>query len=171
MISSQGIVAQDNWIVARKHQPNSIEHLAPRPHARPGLYRSRPASAPVRSHTVGQRKRPQTASRLPHVGKSDRNALQKAIHGETGPAMIGVTNFAFSPQQKLYIDDFEQVTAGALTHPFTSITSFNVGSAPHNLLTGAANPCVPLSRKLLPLAARRVPAQVPRTRTSALRAH
>jgi len=140
MLHTQGIVGNNNeWIVARQHKPNSIDHLAPTPPMRPALYRSRPASAPVRSQPGQRKKRPQTASCLPNVRSSaDRNPLQKAIHGDTGPAMIGVTNFAFSPQQKMYIDDFEQVTAGSLTHPFCSITSFNVGSAPHNLLTGSA---------------------------------
>jgi len=54
--------------------------------------------------------------------------------------MMGVTTYAFSRPQKSYLGDFEEVVAASLTHPYTSITSFNVGSVPHNLITGTAYP-------------------------------
>lgn len=69
---------------------------------------------------------------------TEMSKLQKAIYGQSGPPMSGVTTYPYSRAQKLYEEDFEQVVASSLTHPYMSITSFNVGSAPHNLITGTA---------------------------------
>jgi len=65
-------------------------------------------------------------------------SLQKAIYGHTGPPMSGVTTYPHGRSQKLYEEEFEQLVAATLTHPFTSITAFNCGSVPHNLITGTA---------------------------------
>ena len=85
-----------------------------------------------------------------HKAKSDDEAvnkevrdLQKAIDGDTGPAMIGVASYPYSATQKNYLDDFEMLVASTITHPYIGSTCFNKGSAPHNLLTGAQQPQSP----------------------------
>lgn len=52
--------------------------------------------------------------------------------------MSGVTTYPHSRLHAMYKEEFEQLVAASLTHPFTSITAFNCGSVPHNLITGTA---------------------------------
>jgi len=52
--------------------------------------------------------------------------------------MTGVQNYAYSKSERSYLEDFEPVVAATIQHPYTAITSFNVGSAPHNLISGTA---------------------------------
>ena len=72
------------------------------------------------------------------VTYSGKTPLQKLIDGDTGPPMIGVSTYPYSVAQKLYKDDFEQMVASTITHPYIAGTSFNVNSAPHDLLEGSA---------------------------------
>ena len=52
--------------------------------------------------------------------------------------MIGVTTYPYTIPQNMYRSDFETLVASTITHPFISMTTFNKGSAPHNILTGSA---------------------------------
>eukprot|EP00965_Chrysotila_dentata_P255866 6212362-Pleurochrysis_carterae.AAC.9 len=138
--------------ITRVHAPNSLEHLSQRP-VRPrssGSLRTplptpgRPQSASSYYRGTKTMTRPAsaaarmpTANRIPGLKPvTEMSKLQKAIYGQSGPPMSGVTTYPYSRAQKLYEEDFEQVVASSLTHPYMSITSFNVGSAPHNLITG-----------------------------------
>ena len=98
---------------------------------------SRPASAVPKSASVAPSYNSITSLRSSAV-KTD---LQKAIDGDTGPAMIGVASYPYSATQKNYLDDFEMLVASTITHPYIGSTCFNKGSAPHNLLTGAQPRC------------------------------
>ena len=136
-------------LLSRVHKHNSLEYLQPMKGSRPGSAASRPRSA-ASSKGAGRSSRPASAvpksmasaapsynsitSLRSSVVKTD---LQKAIDGDTGPAMIGVASYPYSATQKNYLDDFEMLVAGTITHPYVCSTSSNKGSSPHNLLTGA----------------------------------
>ena len=51
--------------------------------------------------------------------------------------MIGVATYPYSIPQNIYRTDFETLVASTITHPYISMTTFNKGSAPHNILTGS----------------------------------
>ena len=51
--------------------------------------------------------------------------------------MIGVTTYPYSIPQSVYRQDFETLVASTITHPYISMTTFNQGSSPHNVLTGS----------------------------------
>ena len=51
--------------------------------------------------------------------------------------MIGVSTYPYSRAQSSYREDFEQLVASTITHPYISTTNMSQGSCPHNLLTGA----------------------------------
>lgn len=67
-----------------------------------------------------------------------KSLAQKNIDGEMGPKMIGVTTYPYSNPQRLYLQDFRALVANTITHPYMATTGFNVGSAPHDILAGAA---------------------------------
>ena len=143
-------------LVQRVHKNNSLDHLmrgtASRPGSaavkrpgsaassgRPRSRASRPQSAAQDSRPVLSRKSSRAASAQPSYRSSlEKTDLQKKIDGDTGPAMIGVSTYPYSVAQKLYKDDFEQMVASTITHPYIAGTSFNVNSAPHDLLEGSA---------------------------------
>jgi len=50
--------------------------------------------------------------------------------------MIGVSTYPYSRTQSSYREDFEQLVASTITHPYISTTNMGQGSCPHNLLTG-----------------------------------
>jgi len=52
--------------------------------------------------------------------------------------MIGVQRFAYARRERYYLEDFEPVVAGQITHPYTVVTAANEGSCPHNLIAGTA---------------------------------
>ena len=54
--------------------------------------------------------------------------------------MIGVSTYPYSRTQSSYREDFEQLVASTITHPYISTTNMGQGSCPHNLLTGAPEP-------------------------------
>ena len=56
--------------------------------------------------------------------------VDKLIDGDTGPPMIGVSTYPYSVAQKLYKDDFEQMVASTITHPYISTTNMGQGSCP-----------------------------------------
>ena len=142
---------------AQVHKKNSIDHMS-RPASTASI--ARPAS----QASVGSRRSRATPSRagstasrasakavtpswmiargegsVPRdVTYSGKTPLQKLIDGDTGPPMIGVSTYPYSVAQKLYKDDFEQMVASSITHPYIAGTSFNVNSAPHDLLEGSA---------------------------------
>ena len=142
---------------AQVHKKNSIDHMS-RPASTASI--ARPAS----QASVGSRRSRATPSRagstasrasakavtpswmiargegsVPRdVTYSGKTPLQKLIDGDTGPPMIGVSTYPYSVAQKLYKDDFEQMVASTITHPYIAGTSFNVNSAPHDLLEGSA---------------------------------
>lgn len=112
------------------HKHNSLEHLRASG-SRPGSAARRPASGHARP-------RPQSAAaRAPPKRAAEKSEAEKTIDGETGPPMVGVSTFAYSRLQAMYKDDVQIVVAGTITHPYTAITAFNVGSVPHHLITGA----------------------------------
>ena len=51
--------------------------------------------------------------------------------------MIGVATYPYTVLQNLYREEFETLVASTITHPYISMTTFNQGSAPHNILTGS----------------------------------
>jgi len=68
-----------------------------------------------------------------------RSDLTKRIFGESGGApMAGVCSCPLSTAQRVYGDDFQQINAGLLAHPYSNITSNHSGSTPYNLITGTA---------------------------------
>ena len=91
--------------------------------------------------TVGRRTRPQSAmSRPPSTAgsrKSTKTDLQKAIDGDSGPPMTGVTTYPFSRAQRHYLEDFRSMVATSITHPSTVTTKGSQGSVPHNLVSGS----------------------------------
>ena len=141
-------------LLSRVHKHNSLEYLQPVKGSRPGSAASRPRSA-ASSKGAGRSSRPasavpKSASVAPSYNSitslrssAVKTDLQKAIDGDTGPAMIGVASYPYSATQKNYLDDFEMLVASTITHPYIGSTCFNKGSAPHNLLTGAQQPQSP----------------------------
>lgn len=72
------------------------------------------------------------------MGASQRKtAIARLIDGDSGPPMSGVTTYPYSRAQQLYLEDFRALVAGSIDHPFMSTTGFNVGSVPHDLLSGS----------------------------------
>jgi len=67
-----------------------------------------------------------------------KTQLQKAIDGDTGPPMLGISGMAVTTIEKIYREEFEGVMAASCDHPYVSTTAWNRGSVPHNLLTGSA---------------------------------
>lgn len=142
--------AHGDLLLSRVHKHNSLEYLQ-RKGSRPGSAASRPRSA-ASSKGAGRSSRPASAApRSASVAQSYtsitslrssavKTDLQKAIDGDTGPAMIGVASYPYSSTQKNYVDDFEMLVASTITHPYVGSTCNNMGSAPHNLLTGAPQP-------------------------------
>lgn len=49
--------------------------------------------------------------------------------------MVGVTTMSFSRNQQLYLDDFKEVHANRIMHPYLTMVG---DSSPHNLITGTA---------------------------------
>jgi len=135
--------------VRQVHKHNSNEHL------RPNRFGARPTTAAHRTYTSAAAKvRPKTAyARLPsvHAGKN-KSQLQKAIDGDTGPPMTGVTTYPFSRSQRYYVEDFQSLVAMSITHPFT-VTTNPTGSVPHNLVSGAPRAS---ARARLPAASPRI---------------
>ena len=143
--------------LAQVHKKNSIDHMS-RPASTASIARpASQASVGSRASRRARRRRAGTASRasakavtpswmiargegsVPRdVTFSGKTPLQKLIDGDTGPPMIGVSTYPYSVAQKLYKDDFEQMVASTITHPYIAGTSFNVNSAPHDLLEGSA---------------------------------
>jgi len=125
------------------HKHNSLDHLAvpssrpgsarPRSAGSSGNRRSRPASASARAPSRSSAKTP-----FSQRSASEKTELQKAIDGDTGPPMLGVSTYPYSRPQTAYMEDFQMLVASTITHPYLSTTAFNKGSAPHNLLTGHA---------------------------------
>jgi hypothetical protein len=61
------------------------------------------------------------------------------IYGRSGPPpMRGVLTYSFSRTQKVYREEFEQIVAGCITHPFLSVTRRQLQSAPHDLIVASA---------------------------------
>lgn len=69
-----------------------------------------------------------------------KNEMLKHIDGELpgSPPMTGVTTHHYSRNQKLYLDDFKEVTANKVMHPYvnTTVCGNQIDSSPHNLITG-----------------------------------
>ena len=141
-------------LVKSVHKNNSLDHLMRGTGSRPpsaqrprssasstGRPRSRAQSAaPTRQATPLSRQAPtnRTSSAQPSWRTSlEKTELQKRIDGDTGPAMIGVSTYPYSRTQSSYREDFEQLVASTITHPYISTTNMGQGSCPHNLLTGA----------------------------------
>lgn len=75
--------------------------------------------------------------------KPFKNEMLKHIDGELAgsPPMVGVTTMSFSRNQHLYLDDFKEVNANKIMHPYLTMVG---DSSPHNLITGTA--FAPVSR-------------------------
>jgi len=74
--------------------------------------------------------------------KPFKSQMLKHIDGELpgSPPMTGVTTHHYSRNQQLYLDDFKQVTANRVMHPYvtTTVCGNQIDSSPHNLITGTA---------------------------------
>ena len=115
-------------------RPRSSASSAGRPRSRAQ------SAAPTRQATPLSRQATtnRTSSAQPSWRSSlEKTELQKRIDGDTGPAMIGVSTYPYSRAQSSYREDFEQLVASTITHPYISTTNMSQGSCPHNLLTGA----------------------------------
>ena len=139
-------------LVCKIHKNNSADHLRrsrrldrPRPQSaaqpvildRDGL----PKPPPLRGEPSGMvvLKRPQSAQ--PRLGatapKKGMTILQKEIEGHFGPALIGVSTYPYSASQRYYLEDFQASVKSSISHPYTAVTGFNIGSSPHELLRGS----------------------------------
>lgn len=71
--------------------------------------------------------------------------MAKRIDGELpgSPPMTGVSTAHYSRNQKLYLDDFKELTASKLMHPHvnTAVCGNLFGSSPHDLITGSNSMC------------------------------
>lgn len=165
-MNSDMAMTHGDLLVTRTHKSTSLEHLMPpsrpasasgRPRSRPSSKRSsRPASAmpsirgsqpaslppsipPSWASLYSGDYKPSTEKSVAHLrsNPSVKSALQSAIDGDSGPAMIGVSSYPYSATQRNYIDDFEMLVASTITHPYIGSTCFNKGSSPHNLMRGS----------------------------------
>ena len=136
-------------LVKSVHKNNSLDHLMRGTGSRPpsaqrprssasstGRPRSRAQSAaPTRQATPLSRQAPtnRTSSAQPSWRTSlEKTELQKRIDGDSGPAMIGVSTYPYSRTQSSYREDFEQLVASTITHPYISTT--NMGQGSYNLI-------------------------------------
>ena len=119
--------------VNKVHNVNSLDHL--------NTLRSQ-ASTAARSEASGVHSIPKE-DRFPSQIKasktplSEMTPLQKSIYGHSGPPMIGVIAYSLSRSEKMYQQEFEQMVAAKIDHPYTMTNGFGIGSAPHNLITGS----------------------------------
>ncbi len=101
------------------HKANSLDYLSkPRP------------PSPVPSSLA--------ASTAARSDASAKTYVQKSIDGDLGPPMLGVQKFAYSRNELLYHEEFEEVLYSQVEHPFMATTSSQTGSSPHNLISGTA---------------------------------
>ena len=117
----------------RTHHSKSNEHLV------------RPATASARSRSSlsrPNRSRPKSADPRATIREGvpfhKKTPLQRAIDGDVGPPMLGISGMAISTLERIYREEFEGVLANACDHPYVSTTAWNQGSIPHNLVTGSA---------------------------------
>lgn len=112
-------------------------------------FTGRPMSALIRpASRVGSRPQtadPRNASRnnsRASTPAANKTPMQRAIDGDTGPPMLGISGMALTELEKMYRDEFEGVLVASCDHPYVSTTSWNKSSIPHNMLTGnALSPC------------------------------
>lgn len=70
-----------------------------------------------------------------------KTQMAKRIDGELpdSPPMTGVMTAHYSRNQRLYLDDFKEITASRVMHPYvnTTVCGNLIDSSPHNLITGS----------------------------------
>lgn len=125
----------------KSHSAKSLEYLS-----RPSSAASRPRSAssrpPSRQQTQPIRPKSADSRFFSHntlrrgVPVAQKTPLQRAIDGDTGPPMLGISGMAVTALERAYREEFEGVIAAACDHPYVATTAWNRGSAPHNLITG-----------------------------------
>lgn len=149
-MNSDMAITHGDLLLQRVHKHNSLDHLKPPAGSRPGSAArprsaasskrapsgSRPPSSMSRTNSRTSTKPPPSAQ-LSYRSNPEKTDLQKAIDGDTGPAMIGVSSYPYSRPQSAYKEDFEMLVASTITHPYIRTTDMTEGSSPHNLLTGS----------------------------------
>jgi hypothetical protein len=104
---------------------------------RPPSASKRPQSANPRVGTPNRLTRVPTPQQMDKFFEANSAPItaKERIYGFTGPRMTGVISYPYSASQRLYRDDFEQIVASTITHPYCRTTSKS-GSLPHNILSG-----------------------------------
>ena len=115
----------------------SINERPPSASRRPPSASRRPQSAMPRVGTPSRLTRVPTPQQMDKFFEANAAPItaKDRIYGYTGPAMTGVISYPYSASQRLYRDDFEQMIAATITHPYCRTTSKS-GSLPHNILSG-----------------------------------